>query len=198
MNDRPRPIVVIQGHPDTAQPHLCHAMAEAYARGADAAGHDVTRVSVAEYDFPLLRSQDDWMAGRAGTPPALLDVQDRCVAAAHIVIVFPLWLGTMPALLKGFMEQTFRPGVALSYGATYPQPLFKGKSARLIVTMGMPSLAYRLYYRAHGVRNLERSILGFAGVRPVRTALFGMVGQRNEQRRQVWLDRVRALGAAAR
>lgn len=37
--------------------------------------------------------------------------------AEHIVFVSPLWLGTMPALLKGFLEQVMRPDVALAYPA---------------------------------------------------------------------------------
>ena len=190
-------IALIQGHPDDAGEHLCHALAASYAEGAVASGHTVTRIEIAELDFPLLRSQHSWQQGQAGTPAGLASAQSACIAADHLVLVFPLWLGTMPALLKAFLEQTFRPGVALAYGDALPQPLFSGKSARIIVTMGMPSFAYRVYYRAHGLKNLQRSILGFAGVKPVRSTLFGMVEQRGDDRRKVWLQRVHRLGQRA-
>ena len=36
-----RRIAIIQGHPDPAGHHLLHAMADAYAEGASAAGHQV-------------------------------------------------------------------------------------------------------------------------------------------------------------
>jgi putative NADPH-quinone reductase len=33
------------------------------------------------------------------------------------------------------------------------------KSARIIVTLGMPTLRYRWYFRAHSLRSLKRNIL---------------------------------------
>lgn len=91
-------------------------------------------------------------------------------------MIFPLWHGTMPALLKAFIEQVMRPGVALEYRKRgFPKGLLAGRSARLVVTMGMPALIYRWYFRAHGVHGLERSVLRFAGMTPVRKILLGMV-----------------------
>jgi putative NADPH-quinone reductase len=82
----------------------------------------------------------------------------------------------MPALLKAFIEQVMRPGVALEYREHgFPKGLLAGRSGRIIVTMGMPALIYRWYFRAHGVRGLERSVLKFAGMKPVRETLLGMV-----------------------
>jgi putative NADPH-quinone reductase len=55
-------------------------------------------------------------------------------------MIFPLWHGTMPALLKAFIEQVMRPGVALRYRERgFPQGLLTGRSARLVVTVGMPA-----------------------------------------------------------
>jgi putative NADPH-quinone reductase len=54
------------------------------------------------------------------------------------------WHGTMPALLKGFLEHIFRPGFAMEYRKdSFPKRLLAGRSARVIVTMGMPVLMYR-------------------------------------------------------
>src|SRR4051812_5053576 len=83
--------------------------------------------------------------------------------AEHWVFLFPLWHGTMPALFKGFLEQTFRPGFAMEYRERqFPRRLLAGRSARIVVTMGMPVTLYRWYFGAFGVRGFERSILGFA------------------------------------
>jgi len=110
--------------------------------------------------------------------------------------VFPLWLGTMPALVKAFLEQIMRPGVAFAYQEHgFPKRLLAGKSARLVVTMGMPVLAYRWWFFGHGIKGLERSILRFAGIRPVRASMFGMIGTASERTRRNWLERMRALGA---
>lgn len=189
-----RRIVVIQGHPDPDPRRLCRALADAYAEAAQAAGHSVTRIDIAALDFPLLRTQDAFEHG--AVPESLRPAQDAIVAAEHIVLVFPLWLGTMPALVKAFLEQVMRPGVAFAYQEKgNPRLLLAGRSARLVVTMGMPAFVYRFWYFAHGLKGLERNILHFVGIRPVRETLFGMVGAASEAKRRSWLEQMRALGA---
>jgi putative NADPH-quinone reductase len=190
-------IVVIQGHPDGGQPHLGGALADAYVDAATSAGHEVRRIDVATLDFPVLRSRQDWERG--APPPAIATAQESIRWSEHLVILYPLWLGEMPALLKAFLEQVARPGFAFeaAAGLRAHRPL-SGRSARIVVTMGMPASLYRWYYRAHGLRNLERNILGFVGIAPVESTLLGHVDTASPARRKRWLERMRALGAAAR
>lgn len=187
-------MAIVQGHPDADGGHLCHGLADAYANGASAAGHTVTRIEPAQIDFPMLRSQRDFEAGQL--PSMLVPARDAIVSARHLVIIFPLWHGTMPALLKAFLEQVMRPGIAMEYRSQgFPRGLLAGRSARIVVTMGMPAFLYRWYFQAHGVRGLERSILRFAGMKPVRETMFGGVGEADEARRQHWLDQMKCYGA---
>lgn len=190
-------IVIIQGHPDQNGNRLCHGIAAAYGQSARSAGHSVVDLDVAALDFPLLRTQEDWLRGAEGTPRGLINAQTACLAADHLVLIYPLWLGTMPSLLKGFLEQVFRPGAALAYGDGLPKPLLSGKSARIIITMGMPALAYRWYYFAHSLKSLERNIFRFVGIKPVRSTLFGMVDSADETQRGKWLKKVADLGSRA-
>jgi putative NADPH-quinone reductase len=109
-------------------------------------------------------------------PAGLIAAQRALGWAEHIVILYPLWLGDVPALLKAFLEQTLRPGFALQPepGGRYSK-LLTGKSARVIVTMGMPAIGYRLFFLAHSLSSLRRNILQFVGIAPVRTTLIGNV-----------------------
>lgn len=190
-------VLLIQGHPDPAGGHLGHALADAYAAGAHEAGHDVRTLAVTELDFPLLRSQKEWREGVL--PPALAPAQEAIRWANHLVFFFPLWLGGMPALLKGFLEQVAREGFAFAYEAGNPmgKKLLKGRSARLVVTMGMPALVYRYYFRAHSLKALERNILGFVGIAPIHETLIGLVEAMDDKARGKWFDRMRALGRQA-
>lgn len=192
-----RTVAIIQGHPDPAGGHLCHALADAYAEGAAKAGHAVRRVEIAQIDFPLLKTREAFEGG--DLPPSLALARDAILAADHLVLVFPLWLGAQPAVVKAFLEQLMRPGVAFAYREkAMPKKLLAGKSARIVVTMGMPALVYRLFYRSHGLTALRRNILEFVGVSPVRETVIGLVeGQKADGVRR-WLDRMRGLGAAAR
>jgi putative NADPH-quinone reductase len=107
------------------------------------------------------------------------------------VVLYPLWLGDMPALLKAFLEQTLRPGFLRASGKLdmFGKGTLTGKSARIIVTMGMPALVYYWYFGAHSLKSLERNILRFAGMKPVRSTVLGGVGNVGARR----LDRLRAM-----
>lgn len=191
----PRRILIIQAHPDPDDHHLCHALADAYADAATAAGHRVARLDLASLDIPLLRREREFE--HEPPPPSLVPAQQAIAGADHILLVFPLWLGTMPALVKAFLEQVMRPGFAFGRqeGGGFPRKLLAGRTARLVVTMGMPAALYRLWYGAHGLRWLERNILHFVGIRPVRRGLFGLVGAASVARREKWLRSMRRLGA---
>lgn len=186
-------ILVIDGHPDESPERFVHALANAYAKGAEG-HHEVRRLDLASLDFPILRRRTDWQDGPA--PAAIASAQESVRWAEHIVILFPLWLGDMPALLKGFFEQVARPGFAFREGRGLPEKLLKGRSARIVVTMGMPGLFYRLVYRAHSMKSLKRNILQFVGIRPVRTSVIGAV-EGSAKRRSAWLGTMRKLGRRA-
>jgi putative NADPH-quinone reductase len=192
-----RRILVIQGHPDAGGGHLGHALAGQYVEGAQTAGHEVRTVDVATLDFPLLRSKRDWEGG--SLPPALHAAQQDIAWANHLVLLFPLWLGDMPALLKGFLEQVARPGFAVA-GARdggMAKKLLGGRSARVVVTMGMPAIVYRWYFQAHSVKSLERNILGFVGIAPIHRTLIGMVEDMSDEGRARWMSVLRAFGDQA-
>jgi putative NADPH-quinone reductase len=188
-------IAVIQGHPDPRGNGFRHALVQAYVSGAQAAGHEIRVIDVAKLAFPLLRTKEDY---ERGTPPdSIRQAQGWVRWAEHLVIFFPLWAGSLPALLTAFLEQVFRPGFAFAYSDAggMPKRLLTGKTARVIVTMGMPAFVYRRYFGAHGLKNLKRSILGFSGIGLIRDNLIGMIEATDNSARESWLVKMRALGA---
>jgi putative NADPH-quinone reductase len=185
-------ILLIQGHPDPCPDHLCHTLADAYASGAMQAGHELRRTTVAQLDFPLLRSQQEWEQG--ALPDTLRKAQDDIFWAQHMVIFFPLWLGDMPALFKGFLEQIARPGFAFAADRPLAKKLLVGRSARVVVTMGMHSLLYRLYFRAHSIKSLKRNVLSLVGFKPVRQTLIGMVEHVQPDKVSDWALKMEGMG----
>lgn len=195
----PRRILIIVGHPDSSPKRLCRALADAYAEGARSAGHEVRLLDIATLDFPILRSADEF--NERPLPVTLEDAAEAIKDAEHLVFVFPLWLGTMPALLKAFLEQVMRPGVAFAYPEAgkngFVKTLLRGRSARVVVTMGMPASFYRFWYLGHGVAGMRRNILNFVGISPVRETLFGMVEGVSDAKRRKWISAMHALGKRA-
>ncbi len=188
-----RRIVLIQGHPDVSGNHYCHALAEAYAKAALAAGHAVRRIDVAALNFPWLRSKVEWES--AGPPEVLEQAAGDLLWAEHVVLFFPLWLGTVPAVLKAFFEQVLRPDGRS--GAESLRGRLANRSVRVVVTMGMPALFYRLYFASHGVKGFTRGVLAFVGMGPIRISYIGLV-ERSAVARARWLVRLGHLGSRAR
>jgi putative NADPH-quinone reductase len=191
----PMRITIIDGHPDRDPKRFGHALADTYAGAAREAGHEVTKLTLSELDVPLLHGRAEWERSATGAVAAW---QAQIASADHLVLIYPLWLGDMPALVKAFLEQALRPGFAIAQGARTLSPgLLKGKSARVIVTMGMPALVYRWFFLAHSLRSLKRNILYFVGLRPVRTSLIGSI-EGSAASRANWLARVAAFGRTGR
>jgi putative NADPH-quinone reductase len=191
----PRRILIIEGHPDADAARFGHALVSAYGDAARAAGHEVRTITVSKLDFPLLRTADEFQKGRP--PPAIAAAQRDIAWSQHLAIFYPLWLGAMPALTKAFFEQCLRPGFAFeeASGRGFPKQKLKGRSARVVVTMGMPGFFYRWFYRAHSLKSFERNILRFCGIGPVRATVVGMVESAGARKRA--LAQMRKSGAAA-
>lgn len=187
----PRRILIIEGHPDPSPQRLCHGLAEAYREGAREAGHALRTLILGDLDIPLLASRADW---ESAAPEIVEACQQDLLWAEHVVVIYPLWLGDVPAVLKAFVEQVFRPGFAFDPKRKGAGGRLTNRSARLVVTMGMPGWFYFGWFGAHSLRSLRRNVFQFVGFRPVRTRVFGMVEGASPERRRVWLEEMTRLG----
>jgi len=191
-------ILIVNGHPDPALKNFCCALSDAHGAGARSAGHEVRRIDVGVLGLPLIHSAREF-EGESDLEP-VRTAQADIAWCQHLVIVHPLWLGSAPAVLKAFFEQTMRYGFALPKpGETrgFPKGLLKGRSARIVATMGMPAFVFRWFFGAFGVRAMERSMLGLSGFSPVRRTLIGGMGELTPTRAADLLETMRLLGAKA-
>src|SRR5277367_1537256 len=92
-----RHILIILGHPDPRPERFCRALAETYHQGATEEGHEVKVVDVTRLDFTALKTRQEW---EGPVPEGLREAQEAIGWAQHLVIVFPIWLGTMPLCSK--------------------------------------------------------------------------------------------------
>lgn len=190
-------ICIIDGHPDTDPKRLCRALADSYADGAASAGYEVSRINIRELTIPLLEKNEDFL-----TPPPepVLSEREKIAAADHLVILFPLWLGGMPAKLRAFFEQAARAGFFLSEPEKeghWPRKMMTGKSARIVITMGMPGSVYRVMMDAGSLKVLERGILGVSGFKPIRHTILGNAGNVSSERFHGWTSQMWELGHSA-
>lgn len=197
VDGRPQPrspirVLVILGHPRNDS--LCGALTDAFCEGARVAGTQLRRLDLATLVFdPHVRTPSP---NDQPLEDDLSQARDLVVWADHLVFVYPTWWGGAPALLKGFLDRLMAPGFAFrtcESGIGY-QGLLTGRSAQLITTMDTPPLIHRLLYREPGRNALARATLGFCGICPVRSLVFGSVKAASPTQRQAWLARAHHQG----
>ncbi len=189
----PKKILVILGQP---QRHSYGgALMQAYVEGARAAGAEVKELYLGEIKFTACASTT--LQHPVELEPDLRDAQAAIKWADHLVFVYPIWWGTIPALLKGFIERVFQTGFAVNFREKSPlwDKLLTGRSARLIVSLNTPPWIYRWYFGRPGHNTMKKTILGFCGVKPVRITEIGPIRGSTEAKRGKWLKQVHALGS---
>ncbi|MDY7992357.1 NAD(P)H-dependent oxidoreductase [Paenibacillus polymyxa] len=185
-------ILVIQGNP--AAGSYGEALAQSYVKGAKAAGAEVRLLQLSELDFnPNLLGG---YRNKLPLEPDLIQAQESIKWAEHLVFVFPIWWGSLPALMKGFIDRTFMPGFAFKYqkGKPLPDKLLKGRTARLITTMDGPHWYYRFFQGQPGHRMMKDSTLHLCGVKPVHSTAIDLMNKLSDQQRNDWLSKVEQLG----
>ena len=189
----PSPLLIVNGHPDGES--YCHALAEAYADGANSVGASATvlHLHALQFDPVLHRGYQEAQA----LEPDLERAKALIEAARHVVVVSPLWWGSIPALLKGFFDRLFLPGWAFRMKPNgLPEGLLAGRSARLILTMDSPGYWYRFAYGRAAHKAVVNATLRFCGFSPVRATAVYKVGQLSDAERARWLHKIARLGAA--
>lgn len=185
-------IAIIIGHPNPDS--YCHALAEAYAQGARSSGAEVRYLDLSKLSFdPNLKHG---YHSRTELEPDLQQAQATISRAEHLVLVYPNWWGSMPAILKGFLDRTLLPGFAFKSkpNSLLYDKLLKGRSARVIVTMDSPGWYYRIFMRNAGHVLIKRAVLQFCGIAPVNVTNVGPIKTSGADKRARWLRKAEALG----
>ncbi len=112
-------ILIINGHPDTKSFNV--GIVKAYRKGAESAESKVDVIHISELDFnPNLQFG---YRKRTELEPDLIESINKIKKANHIVWVFPQWWYGYPAIMKGFIDRIFLPGITFDYeeGKTFPK-----------------------------------------------------------------------------
>jgi putative NADPH-quinone reductase len=193
-------ILIIDGNPARERNTLDAALAKSYEDGAKAVGHKVKSISLATLIFdPILH---EGYTKDQPLEPDLQMLRDAMVEAEHWVLVFPLWLGLPPALVKGFLERTITRGFAFEYSGKYPValPILKGKSIHIIITCGMPRFIYR-WLSGQPTSKALRTLFKLCGMKVTSVTIYGLVNDhspKSSKRYNRYIDAVRQLGNDAK
>jgi 1,4-dihydroxy-2-naphthoate polyprenyltransferase len=185
-------VLVINGHP--REHSLATALAQAYVSGAEKAGAHIELLNLSRLSFDP--NVTEALQHKQYTEPCIENARQLILWANHVVFIYPTWWGTMPALLKGFIDRVFISGFAFeeTEGGTGYVPLLGGRSAQVITTMDTPVFVYKVFYRAPGHNAMRRSVLQFCGFIVTGILSFGPVKKTSCKKREAWLKKVEAEG----
>jgi NAD(P)H dehydrogenase (quinone) len=191
-----RRILICDLHP--ARLSFCAALAQAYRRGSEAAGHQTRSATLSEMSFNPDLGQSSFRNAPA-LEPDLIAFRGNLSWAEHIVLISPMWWGGLPAKAKGLFDRTLLPGYAFDprqrrFGL--PKTLLSGRTGRLILTSDTPGWAFWLMYRSALKLQVQRQILAYVGIKPRGFTHFSPVEHSTDAIRARWLTRTEALGRA--
>jgi putative NADPH-quinone reductase len=185
-------ILVINGHPDKES--FNYALFEAYKNGVDKSGAELKEINIRDLEFnPNLQFG---YRKRTELEPDLIRSQEKLKWADHIVWIYPVWWGSVPAIMKGFLDRVLLPGFAFKKreGSVWWDKYFTGKTSRLICTMDQPTWYYRLIYNSPSHSAMKKLTMNFIGVNSVKITSIGPLRLSKEDFRQKWLEKVEKLG----
>ncbi|RQO37810.1 NADPH:quinone reductase [Chryseobacterium sp. KBW03] len=185
-------IAIINGHPN--RDSFNFGVAKAYRAGALETGAEVKEIVIKDLNFnPNLKFG---YQKRMELEPDLLKAWEIIQWADHLVWIHPVWWGGFPAVMKGFIDRLFLPGMAYKYreNSVWWDKLLKGKTAHILTTLDQPGWYYRLFFGRPSVNQLKKSILEYCGVKPVKVTYIGIIRNSKEEQRDHWLKKVKALG----
>ncbi|MEH6305479.1 NAD(P)H-dependent oxidoreductase [Olivibacter sp. CPCC 100613] len=185
-------ILLINGHPDKES--FNQLITERYIETATSFDVNVRSLMLRELDFdPNLKYG---YRKRMELEPDLLKALDHILWSDHLVWVHPLWWWSYPALMKGFIDRLFLPGIGFaSVGDGSYKKLFSGKTARIISTGDTPEKDYEEQFKRSAFLQLKEGTLEFCGIAPVYTTYISPIYRVPKEQLDVYLQRVSAVAA---
>ena len=187
-----RQVLIINGHPDKQSYN--YALSEAYKNGANKTNAIIDTIKISDLAFnPNLRFG---YRQRTELEPDLKEAIDKIKKADHIVWVFPLWWAGLPALMKGFIDRTFLPGITFDFieGKAAPIGLLKGKTSRIIITTDTPKWYDFIIMKRPVLKQFKKGTLEYCGIGPVKVTYISPIISSTLDARNKWLKKVIKLG----
>lgn len=124
-------------------------------------------------------------------PEDVKEYQEIITWADHLTVVYPMWWGQMPAMLKGFIDRVFSYGFAFSISENGAEALLKGKTAQVYINTNTPTAIYEAtHMNTAQSRVIDDGVFGFCGIETEIT-FFGQVSSGTDELRKSYLETIK-------
>ena len=192
-------VLIILAHPDRGS--LNHAIAGAVRDDMRAERHDVVFHDLyAERFDPLLVA--DEIPEDTDIPPLIQSHCRELCSADGIVIVHPNWWGQPPAILKGWIDRVFRPGLAYRFqegdsGEGVPIGLLRAKAAVVLNTSNTEKARENAVFGDPLEAIWRNCIFELCGLRSFHRRTFRVVVTSTKEQRAGWIEDAKLLCRSA-
>jgi len=186
-------ILIINGHPDKESFNF--GLSDAYQKGAKNSNAEVRVINIRALEFnPNL---EFGYRKRTELELDLIKAQESIKWANHLVWIYPVWWGSIPAIMKGFIDRVFLPGFAFKKreGSIWWDKFLTGKTARIICTLDQPPWYYKLAFSSPSHKAMKKLTMQFVGVKKVKITTIGPIRLSTDEFREKWLKKIEKLGA---
>ncbi|MDI9877822.1 NAD(P)H-dependent oxidoreductase [Flectobacillus sp. LYT7W] len=123
-------------------------------------------------------------------PDDVKKYQEMITWADHLTVVYPMWWGQMPAMLKGFIDRVFSYGFAFSISENGAEALLKGKTAKVYINTNTPTAVYEVtQMNTAQQRIIDDGVFGFCGI-DTEITFFGQVSSGTDELRKGYLETI--------
>lgn len=191
--------LIIYNHPHEGS--FCSAIRDAVQTGLDNAGHAFKLINLDADGFDPVMREKDLKAfvqggkigedGVEGVDPLVWKYIEKLRWAERVVMIFPIWWMTTPAMTKGFIDKVIFPGLVYKMeGGKLVSMLSKLKQVVIITTMNTPSEIYESNFGNSIEGSLIKGTFNQIGIHDIRWISLNMVKQVNDEKRWLWLDEI--------
>lgn len=191
--------LIIYNHPHEGS--FCSAIRDAVISGLDVGGHEYKVIDLDKDGFdPVMREKDLSAFVQASRNPGkeiegldtLVEVYvNKMRWAERIVMIFPIWWMTMPAMTKGFIDKVIFPGLVYKMeGGKLVSQLSRLKQVVVITTMNTPAAIYESTFGNSIEGSLIKGTFNQIGIHDIRWISLNMVKQVGDEKRWLWLDEI--------
>jgi NAD(P)H dehydrogenase (quinone) len=117
-------------------------VSDLYSLGFNAVAGPADVVARSNEDAFNLGMEQMHAAGQGVFAPDIQVELDKLMAADFLLLQFPMWWFSMPAILKGWIDRVFAFGAAYDFGRTWDNGVFTGRRAMLSFTLSAPEAAF--------------------------------------------------------
>ena len=191
--------LIIFNHPYEGS--FCSAIRDAVKSGLRKGRHSCKVINLDKDRFdPVMREKDlkafklrgeEDLTLIDGVDPIVLRYKKKLEWAERIVMIFPIWWMTVPAMTKGFIDKVIFPGMIYKMeGGKLVSMLSRLKQVVIITTMNTPAAIYESNFGNSIEGSLIKGTFNQIGIHDIRWISLNMVKQVGDEKRWLWLDEI--------